>query len=697
MTQSLSDEQYVAQALGIKMRRAKALLQQHNGEAEVAIQTYRKATSTLSPAPKRPKTPIISQESTKHVLPSPVTSEPESDSFKTQNSQTEQDASLEDAPASFTGLDFILPNLDAPEMFTNGEPGTGELMLDAIVGAIQDGESTARVHNYLTSYNATVNESKINGHVAGVPAMFYVVQSRDVSMIRLWAKYGGDVNATATFAPLAGVPLLVFAAGLGDSFKNDATEILTTLISLGASPASIPRAFYSPFQRDLPVDGPPETELPELEEQHMSWCVEDARKMLAARLNLRQRYYLNMASMLQGPGIRARQVTALTDSDSLLGIPYFLIGQTPAAQFLIRRLVRLLARPSKVPAIMVFAGPSGHGKTELARKLGELLSLDMEIVDCTSKENDREMFGARNPYQGWENGSPLNNFLVRRAGQRCIVFLDEFEKTTKDVHQTLLLPFQNGRLPYVRLLHSCVAFADHYTGEYEDRRTRATIDSAKTIWILATNAFDDTIHDFCKSNETVLCHDGDPIKAQDRAKKLCKTLREESIGEFGAPLTGRITDFVPFLTFSKGEQACVAHKHLTEVGKEMAKSLVVSRDMTTQRFIGDIDMQVPRDYSICQIIAQEEYLEQLGARSVINGVHRLIEDPILDHFLGIESAITEGQGTTTYRVEANRDHDIEICYAGMTKANEYAVGNAAGEQDGTCASDSAFSQIEDSV
>lgn len=277
----------------------------------------------------------------------------------------------DDTAASFNGIDFVMPQLVAPENLTNGgEDGSGNFVLAEVAGAIQDGESAARVQNYLAFYSDSVIQANINGYVADIPAIFYVVQSRDLAMIRLWAKYGGDVNATATFAPLVGVPLLAFAAGLGGSPQNDATEIFTTLLSLGARPCSIPRAFFSPYQRDLPVDGPAESEMPELTETRLSWCTEDVRKMLAARLNLRQRYYLNMASTLPGPGVRARQVTAFTDAGSLLGVPFSLIGQTPASQFLIKRLLRLLARPSKEPAVMVFAGPSGHGKTELARKLG---------------------------------------------------------------------------------------------------------------------------------------------------------------------------------------------------------------------------------------------------------------------------------------------------------------------------------------
>lgn len=192
--------------------------------------------------------------------------------------------------------------------------------------------------------------------------------------------------------------------------------------------------------------------------------------------------------------------------------------------------------------------------------------------------------------------------------------------------------------------------------------TKGVVDCSRTIWILATNAFDDTIHDFCKSKQEALFQSTDQDAIQRHVSGLCKSLRDESISKFGAPLTGRITEFVPFLTFSAAEQAAVAHKYLTELGKELAKPVVISEDETRQRFVGDIDLQVPKDYSVCRIIAEEEYLEQLGARSVINGVNRLIESEIVDHYLEMNDEIKEYQGITTYRVELNVDGGIEVCY-----------------------------------
>ena len=183
---------------------------------------------------------------------------------------------------------------------------------------------------------------------------------------------------------------------------------------------------------------------------------------------------------------------------------------------------------------------------------------------------------------------------------------------------------------------------------------------------MATNAFDDTIHDFCESKQERLFQSTDQTAIQKVVKDLCKTLRKEAISRFGAPLTGRISEIIPFLTFSHTEQVAVAYKCLTELGKDLAKPVVISEDENSQRFVGDIDLQVPKDYSLCRTIAQEEYLEQLGARSVINGVNRLIEGEIVDHYLDQDGEIREDQGVTTYRVTLNVDDGIEVCHVGSS-------------------------------
>lgn len=59
--------------------------------------------------------------------------------------------------------------------------------------------------------------------------------------------------------------------------------------------------------------------------------------------------------------------------------------------------------------------------------------------------HETDMFGPRNPFHGYDKPAELNEFLVQHNGRRCLVFLDEFEKTTTEVRQALFIPFDNGK------------------------------------------------------------------------------------------------------------------------------------------------------------------------------------------------------------------------------------------------------------
>ena len=66
-------------------------------------------------------------------------------------------------------------------------------------------------------------------------------------------------------------------------------------------------------------------------------------------------------------------------------------------------------------------------------------------MDCAIYNREDELFGPRAPYAGHEKGSPLNNFLAQNAGKRCVVFLDEVEKSHENIQNALLQPFDNSR------------------------------------------------------------------------------------------------------------------------------------------------------------------------------------------------------------------------------------------------------------
>lgn len=73
-----------------------------------------------------------------------------------------------------------------------------------------------------------------------------------------------------------------------------------------------------------------------------------------------------------------------------------------------------------------------------------LLSCPAIAVDCTEVRHETDIFGAKHPYIGAEQGSKVNNFLAEHTSRQSIVFLDKVEKSKNDVWNALLLPFDSG-------------------------------------------------------------------------------------------------------------------------------------------------------------------------------------------------------------------------------------------------------------
>lgn len=507
---------------------------------------------------------------------------------------------------------FILQPLGRPAARAPVSEAHSSFSLTYLAQNIQHGANLKNIQSYLNDYDSNFIKKAINGEVQGYPAIFYIVARNDEAMLRAWVSYGGDVRAVHKASK---TPLLAFAIAHGETIQGDMTLVVATLLGLGATSEVIPAEFYTPYYKDLPIDGPMRVDA--INERTV-WCTTAARKTLARTLNLSQRYYLWRAAKLKRATIRPRQVALHKKAEAILEIPYFLIGQTTASDRLLRKLLNHIMIPSARPLVMAFAGPSGHGKTELARRLGHLLSLDLEVVDCTIVKNEHDLFGARHPYKEAEKGTPLNNFLKDHEDKRCIVFLDEFEKTTTDIHQALLLPFDNG--------------------EYQDRRDRSKVNCSKTIWILATNALDEKIKTFCDRNEDIIR--GEETTKEMLARQLSRELKKGFLDKFGAPITGRISDFIPFLEFSPGEQAVVAHKFLRELSHKVQEPTNLSEG-PNERLLGDVRLHVKHDALVCMTLAEGEYLRDLGARS-LSGAVKLIEDMLVDVYLKQRDEIVEG-------------------------------------------------------
>ncbi|KAF3023015.1 hypothetical protein E8E14_011363 [Neopestalotiopsis sp. 37M] len=532
-----------------------------------------------------------------------------------------------------------LPRLSKPdELVKGGADGSGEFELEALIGYIQGGGSVSSVQDYLAYYDEDIVKKEINALVGGeYPAIFYIVETHNVELIQLWVKYGGDPNVTCGEDK---IPLLAFAILRGSRTLQTVTKTVEALLVLGALPSSIPAAFYQHYDHDLPEEGPDESKLKDIDDEDKKWCTPDFRTVMAAALNVTMRYLMDRASRFIQPSGREKTVLFRQNAEGVLGLYQAIIAQPVATRWLMRKLLSHVARQSSKPLVMVFAGPSGHGKTELAKTLGSLLGVRMEPVNCTVMNQETDLFGPRAPMQGAQKGTPVNNFLVDNSGKRSVIFMDEFEKTSEQIHNSLLIPFQEG--------------------SYEDRRNPANvIDCKKTIWILATNQFDKTIHDFHVKNKAGL--ESDDINEQEKlVNKLCQELRRESITKFGAPLTGRIKTFMPFLRFSDAESIIVAHKGFMDYEAEVAKPVKLAQDAQQDRYIGNVRIRVKNDSSLFSRIAKDNYIPETGARGVFDGVEREVIDPLTEKYLKDGEDFEEDQPETLFELGVGRDKEVEV-------------------------------------
>lgn len=302
------------------------------------------------------------------------------------------------------------------------------------------------------------------------------------------------------------------------------------------------------------------------------------------------------------------------------------------------------------PLVMLFTGASGHGKTEVAKRMGNLLSLDIHIVDCTEMRYETDIFGPKAPYQGHQEGSKLNNFLADHSGQRAVVFMDEFEKTTADVHNSMLLPFESGT--------------------YQDRRNQKKLDCSKVIWILAANLGEQVIQKFWSAN---MKGRGEDAQLHVDSDKLSTLLEKVAINAFRAPLTGRLSYIIPFLPFNELEQAVTTYKFMREFRNEIRKPVNVEAKLFPRRLI----LNYTNDGQLAHHLAKHYYSEELGARSLQKAVHRHVKQKLAHAFL-IEKTLVydklNEEPMATYeaclKVTTPNNHEVSLERRGVSDVQQ---------------------------
>ena len=166
------------------------------------------------------------------------------------------------------------------------------------------------------------------------------------------------------------------------------------------------------------------------------------------------------------------------------------------------------------------------------------------------------------------------------------------------------------------------------------RENNRFVDCKHAIWILAANFAVEIIKEFwakCIKDQS----------GREREKALFGQL-EDSVRtsvkiRIGAPLTGRITGFVPFLPFTEAEQAVVAYQFMGKMWHTFRKPINTSSgDLKGHAFVHFVD-----DGKIAMYLAKKEYDIDSGARSLHRAVKRNISSPFLKAFDQNDSEVTD--------------------------------------------------------
>jgi len=483
-----------------------------------------------------------------------------------------------------------------------------DFSLQRLAWAIQVLLDPECIKGYLDGYDAIKVKSalawdRVSANDLHFPILYFAAERNSPEIVRLLCKAGADPYLhNFSYPETWGVPVLAYTILSAEYALSDTTDTVLALLAMGANPKDVPKDMWEDYIKAPRQDGSAM-----MEDGYNFWCTDDIRAALCRNFNLMQRYALWKAGNTDRTTPRMLQCAAAWGMLPLFEIPYHIIGQQHSTQLVQQSILSHRLFESTTPLVFLFTGPSGHGKTELARRMGNLLSLDILSVDCTEMKYETDIFGPKAPYHGCQAGTPLNNHLAKWTGQRAVVFLDEYDKTTDDVRKSMLLLFE--------------------IGDYKDRRNHKQLDSSKIIWVLAANFGVDIIVKFWVDH----IYDGKSEEEKKAPFKLLdRSLRNHVISRIGAPVTGRITEIVPFFPFNADEQAVTTYKFMRQIWNKVRAPINTDQKW----FPGHSYLNYVDDGRIATALAKDGYNPELGARSLQNAVVRGVQRKVADAFFG---------------------------------------------------------------
>ena len=259
----------------------------------------------------------------------------------------------------------------------------------------------------------------------------------------------------------------------------------------------------------------------------------------------------------------------------------------------IRRSRAGLKDPNRPIGSFIFSGPTGVGKTELARSLAKFLFADasalirVDMSEYMEKFSVSRLIGAPPGYVGYEDSGTLTKAVRRKP--YSVVLLDEIEKAHPDVFNILLQVLDEG----------------HLTDNYG-----RVIDFKNTVVIMTSNVGAKDI----TRNRTMGFGSPDQKNSFER---MSEKVKEEMQHVFNPEFLNRLDDVIVFHP--------LAEEHIAQIVGILLKDV--------QKRLGDEELTLKLTPAASAFLTKNGYDEKFGARPLKRAIQRFIEDPLSEKIL----------------------------------------------------------------
>ena len=281
-------------------------------------------------------------------------------------------------------------------------------------------------------------------------------------------------------------------------------------------------------------------------------------------------------------------------------------GQSEAVRELAKTVKRSRAgfrSPSKPASSFLFAGPTGVGKTELARQLAEALSVPLirfDMSEYQEKHTISRLIGSPPGYIGFEEGGLLTDAV--RKQPRSVLLLDEIEKAHSDIFNVLLQVMDYATLT--------------------DNQGRKA-DFRNVFLIMTSNAGADRI-----GRPSLGFGGSDSLAAADVLDDAVKKA-------FSPEFRNRLDAVIKFTRLSRDVMESIVRKEIAGIADRLAErnvALAVSKAVVSH-------------------LAEKSYSEEFGARNVARAVEEEISSPLVDDVL---FGKLSGGGTAVFSLKGGK-------------------------------------------